>query len=541
MTKIFKTLVLLFILQTLKAQTHVDFRTDIENYAQSLKLPTLVVAVANADSLIFFKGVGSAKTETQVPITPDNIFSIASVTKSFTSVLLQQLEAEGRISLTDPIDRYPNKYFTKDRWTNNTTLAHIVSQTSESRPLGTNFVYNGAKYNIAFNAFASINPPVDTESITRPFTKELERRILDPLKMTHTLVRYNEAEDSSLIKYVVTPYDYNDSAKKYIAQSVDLHYIECGPGYGMMSSVKDLVNYSHALDDGTLISKQRYKKITSPYYPNSPYGEGWFTFNFEGIDINWAYGYGNSDAAILLKVPSMNLTFILLSSCSMPSATTRLGYGNPLNSPIVCSFIRNFVLNQSVPFKFSSDVKSIENEIQKTLRGNNSRISIEETFARATVSLFSPTVSSSDKEQSIQLLEFLIKHYPNDPLWKSNTAFDLIATLDNKYILNFASGISKSFYKEQNLHPAKLFYAGVINEKLGNTQLAIKLFEILAEGDAYNEQGYKFDALMKLAKHYEKSKPKLSKYYLDNLIRYKECVDMKDDQYKEAKEMNSKL
>ncbi len=344
-----KTFVLLLIVQTAKAQTHAGFKTDIEDYARSLKLPTLAIGVAKGDSLIFFHAMGAASPETQKPITPDHIFAIASVTKSFTSVVLQQLEAEGKISLTDRIDKYPNKYFTKDRWTSNTTLAHIVSQTSESRPPGTNFVYNGGKYNVAFNAFASINPPADTESMTRPFTKEVERRILAPLKMTHTLVRYTEAEHSPLKKFVVTPYDYNDSAGKYLAQPVDLPKMECGPGYGMMSSVNDLLKYSRALDNGTLISKQRFKKITSPFYPNSVYGEGWFTRNFEGIDICWAYGYGNSDAAILLKVPSKELTLVLLSSCSMPSATTRLGYGNPLNSPIVCSFIRNFVLNQSAP------------------------------------------------------------------------------------------------------------------------------------------------------------------------------------------------
>jgi CubicO group peptidase (beta-lactamase class C family) len=538
--KFLKTLVLLLIFHTIKAQSYVGFKTDIENYAQSLGLPTLVVAVAKADSLIFFKGIGSTKTDTPMPITPDDIFAIASVTKTFTSVLLQQLEAEGRILLTDPIDKYPNKYFTKDRWTINTTIAHIVSHTSESRPPGTNFVYNGSKYNIIFNAFASINPPVDNESITRPFTKELERRILYPLKMTHTLVRNNVAEDT-LLKYVVTPYDYNDSAKKYIATPVDLHNIECGPGYGMMSSVKDMIKYSHALDDEILISRQRFIKISSPFYTNSPYGEGWFTFNFEGTEIAWAYGYGNKDAAILLKVPSRKLTFILLSSCSMPSATTRLGYGNPLNSPIVCSFIRNFVLNQSVPFKLKSDVKSIENEIQKNLRGNKSRISIEETFANATVSLFSPTVSLSDKGKSIQLLKFLINTYPKDTIWQSPTAFELIASLNDDYILSFASGISKSFYKMQNLQPAKLFFAGVINEKLGNIQYAIQLSQILAEGDAYNEQGYKFDALMKLAKYFEKSNPKMSKYYLGNLIKYKENIETKDDQYNEAKMMNSRL
>lgn len=539
--KVFKTLLLLFILQTTKAQSYVGFKTDVENYARSLKLPTLAIGVARGDSLIFYNGIGSASSETQVPITSDHIFTIASVTKSFTSVVLQQLEAERKISLTDLIDKYPNKFFTKNRWTKNTTLAHIVSHTSESNPIGTNFVYNGSKYNLVFNVFSKINTPIDTESITQPFTKEVEHRILRPLKMNHTLVRYTEAEHSQLKKFVVTPYKFNDSAGRYIARQVDLSKMECGPGYGMMSSVTDLIKYSKALDNETIISKQRYNKITTPFYANSTYGEGWFTCNFEGIDIDWAYGLGDNDAAIFLKVPSKNLTLILLSSCSMPSATSRLGYGNPLNSLVVCSFIRNFILNQSVPINFDRDIKSIEKDILKNIRQNKSRIYIEEAFATATVSLLSPTTAISDKEKSTQLLKLLIKNYPRDEIWQSTTATEIMASSNDKFILSLASKVSNNFYGTTNLHPARIFFAGIAQEKLGKKQNAIKLFKMLAAGDTYSEQGYKFDALMKLAKYFEKPNPKLSKYYLGNLIKYKEYISAQDNQYKEAKEMNSKL
>lgn len=539
--KILEIILLFLLLQNLKAQSHISFDRDVEKYARILRLPTLAVGVAKGDSLIFFKGIGSASSETQVPITCDHIFPVASVTKSFTSVVLQQFEAEGKISLNDLIDKYPNKYFTKDRWTDNTTLAHIISHTSESRPVGTNFVYNGSKYNIVFNVFSAINPPVDTESITRPFTKEVENRILIPLKMNHTLVRYTEAEHSQLNRFVVNPYNYIDSTGEYMAQPINLSNIECGPGYGMMSSVKDLVKYSNALNNGILISKQRYNKITAPFYANSVLGEGWFTCNFEGIDIHWAYGYGSNDAAILLKVPSKDLTLVLLSSCSMPSATTRLGYGNPLNSPIVCSFIRNFILNQSAPLELNSDINIIENEILKKVKQNKSRIYIEEVFASATVTLFSPTTSDIDKEKSIQLLKVLIKDYPNDAIWQSTTAFELITSLNDKFILNFASNISTNFSQSQNLHPAKIYFAGIIQEKSGNIQKAIQLFTMLAEGDAYNEQGVKFDTLMKLAKYFEASNPELSKSYLSNLIKFKEYINMQDAQYNEAKEMYSHL
>ena len=179
--RLFKTFLLLLILQAAKTQSYPEFKNDIENYAHSLKLPTLAVGVARGDSLIFFDGIGSASPGTQMTITSDHIFTVSSVTKSFTSVVLQQLEAEGKISLTDLIDKYPNKYFTRDRWTRETTLAHIISNTSESNPVGTNFVYNGSRYNIVFNVFSQINTPVDSESISRPFTKEVERRILTQL------------------------------------------------------------------------------------------------------------------------------------------------------------------------------------------------------------------------------------------------------------------------------------------------------------------------------------------------------------------------
>ncbi len=539
--RILISILMLLLFQNARTQSYVSFDSDVEKYSQLLKLPTLAVGVAKGDSLIFFKGIGSASPETQVPITCDNIFPVASVTKSFTSVILQQLEVEGKISLTDFIDKYPNKYFTKERWTDNTTLAHIISHTSESRPVGTNFVYNGSKYNIVFNVFSTINPPTDTESITRPFTKEVEGRILIPLRMNHTLVRYKEEEHSHLKKYVVSPYNYIDSTSNYQAQTIDLTKIECGPGYGMMSSVKDLVKYSNALDNGFLISKQRFKEITTPFYENSVQGEGWFTCKFEGIDLNWAYGYGSNDAAILLKVPSEHLTLVLLSSCSMPSATTRLGYGNPLNSTIVCSFIRNFILCQSAPIQINDDVNSIVNEIQNNVILNKSRIYIEEAFATITVSLFSPVTTEIDKKKSIQLLKKLIAYFPNDAIWQSTTAFELMASLNDQSILDFASKVSNDFSHTKNLHPATIFFVGVIQEKLGNFQNAIRFFNMLAESDAYNEQDYKFDALMKLAKHFEKSNPQLSKNYLFKLIKYKENINLQDAQYNEAKEMYSQL
>jgi hypothetical protein len=155
------------------------FESDIEQYAALMRLPLLVVGVAEGDSLVYFKSVGSSLQDTGIAITPNHMFPIASITKSFTAAAMQQMENEGIISLSDRIDHYPNAYFNENRWNQNTTIAHVLSHTSESQPVGSNFIYIGGKYNLAFNVFQQINAEIDTGAVTKPFTTEIQKRILD--------------------------------------------------------------------------------------------------------------------------------------------------------------------------------------------------------------------------------------------------------------------------------------------------------------------------------------------------------------------------
>src|SRR5258708_31777983 len=40
------------------------------------------------------------------PVTPDSVFRIASMTKSFTAIAILKLRDEGKLSLDDPVDKY---------------------------------------------------------------------------------------------------------------------------------------------------------------------------------------------------------------------------------------------------------------------------------------------------------------------------------------------------------------------------------------------------------------------------------------------------
>jgi CubicO group peptidase (beta-lactamase class C family) len=67
------------------------------------KLPGISVAIVNDQKIIFSKGYGFADVEKQVPMQPETICSICSISKLFTSVAVMQLWEKGKLRLDDSI------------------------------------------------------------------------------------------------------------------------------------------------------------------------------------------------------------------------------------------------------------------------------------------------------------------------------------------------------------------------------------------------------------------------------------------------------
>ena len=68
--------------------------------------PGASVAVIRDGKLIFSKGYGLANLEYAIPITPDTVFHVASVSKQFTAMALVVLDQRGKLSLDDDIRKY---------------------------------------------------------------------------------------------------------------------------------------------------------------------------------------------------------------------------------------------------------------------------------------------------------------------------------------------------------------------------------------------------------------------------------------------------
>lgn len=86
-----------------------DLAADMDKVAAGAYKPgapgTAIIAVKDG-RVIFLKGYGLANLELNVPITPEMVFRIGSVTKQFTAVALMMLVEQGKLSLQDNITKF---------------------------------------------------------------------------------------------------------------------------------------------------------------------------------------------------------------------------------------------------------------------------------------------------------------------------------------------------------------------------------------------------------------------------------------------------
>jgi CubicO group peptidase (beta-lactamase class C family) len=69
-------------------------------------MPGAVLGIVIDGELAWVKAAGVQDLGSQAPVTPDTVFRIASMTKSFTALSILKLRDEGKLSLDDPVARY---------------------------------------------------------------------------------------------------------------------------------------------------------------------------------------------------------------------------------------------------------------------------------------------------------------------------------------------------------------------------------------------------------------------------------------------------
>ena len=75
-------------------------------YMQAMNAPGMTQALTDSKATIRTAGYGFAHIDLRAPVTPEQLFQIGSITKSFTALIMLQLRDEGKVDLHRPVIEY---------------------------------------------------------------------------------------------------------------------------------------------------------------------------------------------------------------------------------------------------------------------------------------------------------------------------------------------------------------------------------------------------------------------------------------------------
>ncbi len=263
-------LFLLASLQTIPAGAQIDRAAAVDSVFadwDSMKTPGAALGIVQDGELVFSRGYGSADLEHDLPITPESVFYIGSVSKQFVTFCILLLEEQGKLRLDDPIQEYLPDF---PEYGAPLTIRHFIHHTSGVRDYLTLMNLKGRDYldhitpeevyrlirrqqelnftpgerylysNSCYFMLAMIVEEASGQTI-RDFARD---HIFEPLGMTQTLF-YDDNRD--LIKNRVFSYAKTDEGFDNLIMRFDL----VGSG-GIYSSIRDLYLWDQNFYDNQL-------------------------------------------------------------------------------------------------------------------------------------------------------------------------------------------------------------------------------------------------------------------------------------------------
>lgn len=448
-----------------------SLRSGLRQSADLLGLPGFVAGVVRDGKLSFVEAHGFADLESRTPMRQDHIFYVASVTKTFSAVMLMQYAQEKKISLDDYVLDYPflSLGLSADRLCDpNLTLKHVLSHTSEGTP-GDHYVYNGGRYNFVYGVFEKLS---GNTHHYQACAEEFRKRVEQPLGLTSTLTGHPADTTDPRIPRIATPYFLDSGHRVATRDNGASGATTLYPSTGLLSTVDDLAKYMVALDENVLLSPDSYAHLTSPFTLNdgrlSWHGLGWSTQQIGGHAVHWSYGYGDSYSALLVRLPGKKTSFIFLSNTGAASAPFLLGFGNLLTSPFAVAF-----LDSVLPGLLSSG---------------------DRDFSRMFLAYYTETALGRRQGEAKSLLERLRAAAPARFHRGDRALIHLLFGLGDPAFIREMDGLAAAYREARDFHPDISLAIAEYYGKTGEPSRREALLREIADRVGYGEQGATRDA-----------------------------------------------
>lgn len=300
---------------------------------QRLHLPGVSVAVLRDGQVIKTAAYGLADLELGVAATPQTVFQIQSITKTFTSAAILRFVEEDRLKLDDPVGKHLAG--TPAAW-KDITLRHLLSHTSgikdfineptaslridvteegvleatAPRPLnfapGERYAYSNTNYHLLAMILRKLTG--------KHYGEVLRERFFEPLGMTNTRI----VNLSAVIPNRASGYFWTGTAHRkgdFIAESI-LSY----GGGGILSTGPDMARWAQAMAAGKVLRQETLADAWTPVRLKdgsaTAYGLGWGIARIQDHrEVGHNGGHATGFTSSLVIYPEDRLAVVVLQNC----------------------------------------------------------------------------------------------------------------------------------------------------------------------------------------------------------------------------------
>jgi CubicO group peptidase (beta-lactamase class C family) len=325
--------IVVFASSTLGDQVDDYIKTRMEEH----RIPGIALRIIRDGTALKTATYGMANLELNVPVKPETVFEIGSITKQFTAAGILLLAQDGKLSVSDPISRHLNN--TPAAWTN-ITIRHLLSHTSGIKSYTgltgfeltrhltqEQFIRAVGEYPLEFQpgqswkycntGFNLLGYIIENVGHKR-YSDFMNERIFRQLEMTAT----RDRRPGDIIPNRAAGYEQTNHI--WINRDYDLTDVFAAGAF--VSNIGDLSKWNAALDCEAILNTPSKEQMWTPTKLNNgkvtKYGFGWF---IESVEGHKNIGHGGSTSgfsASIQRFPDDKLAVILLSNTDEQIATT---------------------------------------------------------------------------------------------------------------------------------------------------------------------------------------------------------------------------
>ena len=364
--------------------------------------PGAAAIVVKDGKVLYRKAYGMASLELGVPLQPDMVFRLGSLTKQFTATAILMLVEDGMLALDDPIEKHLAGYPTQGH---RITIEHLLTHTSgiqsytdmpgwmTSRILADMTVTElvdgfkrepmqfapGDKYRYNNSAYILLGAIIEKVS-GKTYEAFLKERIFEPLGMKSTSYGSNEPVIPRRVPGYTQEGDVSKTAR----------YLSMTQPYAagaLVSTVDDLALWDASLYTEKLLKRASLERMWTPFATrdgkSTKYGYGWAISEVRGRRTVEHGGGIFGFATHALRLPDERVYVAVLCNSAPPPASPNLvarklaalAIGDPFPEPVAVK------VDASVLKRYAG-VYRVDDETQRTVTLEDGKVYVQRTGGR---------------------------------------------------------------------------------------------------------------------------------------------------------------